>query len=250
MLKITRKRDRDRSSRNAGLPETSEELEEHLSLLNAEDRAAVARVTREVDSKIVEASRESVKELKMIEEGRCPACGQKVRRFLFTTICEHCGWSSYVRPQNGRVIVHLRDGSKLVCEETIHTPEEILCVTDDVVRYRVPRNVVVTVEFEWTEEEIGRRRDQLAREESGQCSWCAKSLRRSDEETRVTFAAFGIYQDRFLYCCEHCQAAFQKQYPTRIHRDCYHRDCSKCNECTKRFEDTSYETFLEEELVH
>ncbi len=250
MLKITKKRDRERFPRSMSLSEPSEELEEHLSLLNAEDRAAVARVTREVDSKIVEAARESVKEFKMIEEGRCPECGQKARRFLFTTVCEHCGWSSYGRPQNGRVIVHLRDGSTLVCEETIHTPEEVLCVTQDVVRHRIPRNVVISIEFDWAEEEIKRRRDQLAREEQGQCSWCMKPLKRSDEDTRVTFAAFGIYQDRYLFCGEHCQAAFQKQYPTRIHRDCYHRDCAKCNECVKRFDDASYETFLEEELVH
>lgn len=251
MLKITKKqRDRDRLLKGVRLPETSEELEEHLSLLNAEDRAAVDRVTREVDSKIVEAARESVKDLKMIEEGRCPRCSQKVRQFLFTTVCEHCGWSSYVRSRTGRVIVHVRDGSTRVCEETIHTPEEVLCVTQDVVRYRVPRNVVMSVEFDLTEEEIHERREQIAREERGQCSWCMKALKRSDEETRVTFAAFGIYQDRYFFCGEHCQAAFQKQYPTRIHRDCYHRDCAKCNECVKRFEDTSYEAFLEEELVH
>jgi len=228
----------------------NEELEEHLSLLNAEDRAAVERVTREVDSKIVEAARESVKELKMIEEGRCPQCGQKVRRFLFTTICEHCNWSSYVRPQKGRVIVHLRDGSTLMCEETFQTPEEVLCVTQDVVRYRVPRNVIIFVEFDWTEEDVRQRQEQLAREERGQCAWCAKPLKRSDDETRVTFAAFGLYQERYLFCSIHCQTSFQRQYPTRIHRDCYHRDCSKCSECMKKFEDTSYETFLEEEAVH
>ena len=249
MLKITKKQ-RERWPRELILSEKSEELEEHLTLLNAEDRAAVERVSREVDSKIVEAARESVKELKMLEEGRCPACSQKTRRFLFSTICEHCGWSGYSRPLRAKVVIHLRDGSALICEDVYHTPDELMCVTQDVVRYRVPRNVVAYVEFDHAEEDIRQRREQLAREEQGQCSWCMKPVVRTNEETRVTFAAFGIYQERFFFCSIHCQTAFQKQYPTRIHRDCYHRDCSKCEECQKRFDDTSYETFLEEEFVH
>jgi len=253
MLKITKKqRERGEKERERTIARVSqdEELEEHLSLLSAEDRSAVERITREVDSKIVEAARESAKELKMIEEGRCPECGKKVRRFLFTTICEHCGWSSFLRPQQGRTMVHLRGGATLVCEETFCTPDEVLCVTDDVVRYRVPRDQVVFIEFDWPEEEIGERRTQLARQEQGQCSWCTRTLHGGDPEVRTTFAAFGLHQERYLFCSEKCQESFQKQYATRIHRDCYHRDCSKCNECIKRFEDTSYETFLEEEFVH
>jgi hypothetical protein len=249
MLKITKKV-RERWPRELNLADKSGEMEEHLSLLNAEDRAAVDRVTREVDSKIVEAARESVKELKMLEEGRCPACSQKTRRFLFNSICEHCGWSGYARPLRAKIIVHLRDASTLICEDLFHTPEELMCVTQDVVRYRIPRNMMSYIEFDHSDEEIKQRREQLSREEYGQCSWCLKPVTRTEEETRVTFAAFAIHQERYLYCCIHCQQAFQKQYPTRIHRDCYNRECAKCGECQKRYEDTSYETFLEEEFVH
>ena len=158
----------------------------------------------------------------------------------------------------------MRGDSTLVCEEAFYAPEEVLCVTQDVVRYRIPRSELLFIEFDWPEEEIEERRGQLEREERGQCSWCGKTLsphraddddRDEDEdeegdERRVTFVAFGLYQERYLFCCKEHQKAFQKQYPARVHRDCYHRDCSKCNECNKRFDDTSYEVFLEEDLVY
>ena len=247
MLKLTRKQ-RDESGKP--LPVIDQELEESLSVLNAEDRAAVERVSREVDTKIVEASRESVKGKKLLGEGRCPQCGHKIEDFLFTSICEHCGWSQYRRPQQGRAVIHLKDGEVLSCEQTFSTPEDVLCVTGDVVRFRVPRNQVAFIEYDWAQEEIENRRETMTREEQQLCEWCNKVFLRGDEDARATFAAFGREQERFMFCCEDCQVSFQKQYPTRIHRDCYNRDCHKCNECQKRFEDTSYETFVDEDLVH
>ncbi len=262
MLKLTKKsrernkKEADKDTKTIARVAQDEELEEHLTILGSEDRSAVERVTRDVDSKIVAASTKSATELKMIGEGRCPECGHKVHNFLFTTMCDNCGWSSFIRPEKGRTVVHLRGGGTLVCEEAFYAPEEVLCVTEDVVRYRVPRLELMFIEFDWPEEEIGDRRTQLEREERGMCSWCGKTYfpnRRSedeDEDRRVTFVAFGQNQERYLFCCREHQAAFHKQYPARVHRDCYHRDCSGCNECLKRFDDTSPETFLEEDLVH
>ncbi len=248
MLKLTkRQQDKDKS-----LPLIDQEMEEHLSVLNAEDRAAVDRVTKEVDSKIVEASKESVKVKKFLGEGRCPSCGQPVKKFLFTAICESCGWSQHRKPDAGHAHVHLKHAPSqpLICDVTFTTPEEMLCVINDVVRYRVPREEVMFVEYDWTEEEVTERRQELAHEEQAECEWCGKTFLRGDEDARVTFAAFGKDQERFMYCSEECQKAFQKQYPVRIHRDCYNRHCETCNECHKKFDDTSYETYVEEELVH
>ena len=249
MLKLT-KRERDRAEKEGTLPVVDQELEEHLSVLNAEDRAAITRVSREVDTKIVEASKESVRDKKLLEEGRCPSCGHKVEKFLFTTICESCGWSEYNRPQEGRAVVHLRDGETLTCEQTFSSPEEVLCVTNDVVRYRVPRSQVLFIEYDWTELEIDHRRSTVTNEEQEVCDWCGKLFARGDEDARATFAAIGREQQRFMFCCDQCQHSFQKQYPTRVHRDCYNRDCSKCGECMQKFEDSSYENFVDEDLVH
>jgi hypothetical protein len=251
MLKITKKqREQVKNLSDAPIANPDEELNEHLSLLNAEDRSAVDRLTREVDSKIIEASKETVKEAKMIEEGHCPSCGKKTRGFVFTTVCESCGWSKFASTQTGRMIVHMQNGATLVCEETVYTPEEVLLVTDDVVRYRVPRTKVTFIEFDLSDEEVARRREQIRDDEVLRCAWTGKPVSIADEDTRVTFAAFAINQERFLFTDDKAQEAFQKQYPARIHRDCYNRDCSKCDECQKQFDDTSYETYIEEDFVH
>ena len=65
------------------------------------------------------------------------------------------------------------------------------------------------------------------------CDWCSKTQQRGD--MIPIFAAFGTSQDRFHFCSHPCKERFSKQYPTRIHRDCYNRDCNVCNECVKRF---------------
>ncbi len=251
MLKITKKQ-REQAKRRLDLPmaDQGDDLQEHLTLLNSEDRSAVDRLSREVDTKIFEASKETVKEAKMIEEGHCPSCGKKTRAFLFTTICESCGWSKFSPPRAGRTIVHMRDGATLVCEETFYTPDEVLCVSGDVVRYRVPRTNVTFIEFDLSEDEIARRRTEIDEDRIVRCSWSGKPVNLSDEDTRVSYAAFGLSQERYVFIDEKAQESFHKQYPTRIHRDCYHRDCSKCSECNKRYDDTSNETFLEEEFVH
>ena len=251
MLKLTKKH-RDRL-KDKPLPLVDQEMEEHLSVLNAEDRAAVDRVTKEVDTKIVEASRESVKGKKLLVEGRCPECGHKVQKFLFTSICENCGWSQYHRPEQGRAVVHLKGGTPaetIDCDQTFSTPEEVLCVAGDVVRFRVPRAQVLFIEYRWTDEEIQQRRKDIESEEVEECDWCNHIFLRGDEDAQVTFAAFGKDQNRYMFCSEECQRSFQKLYPTRIHRDCYNRICENCNECHKRFDDTSYETYTDEDLVH
>ena len=250
MLKLTKKH---RDKLKEPLPLVDQEMEEHLSVLNAEDSAAVERVSKEVGTKIVEASKESVKGKKLLEEGRCPECGHKVQKFLFTSICENCGWSQYHRPEQGRVAVHLKGGAPdaaIECEQTFSTPDEVLCVSGDVVRFRVPRSGVMFVEYRWTDDEIKKRRSDLESEESAECDWCNKVFLRGDEDARVTFAAFAREQERFMFCSEDCQKSFHRQYPTRIHRDCYNRDCGNCNECEKKFDDTSYETYIDEDLVH
>ncbi len=244
MLRSSKRKDPPKE-RTIGVVDQETELEEHISLLSSEDRAAVERVTKDVGTTIVEAAKESVRQIKLVEEGRCPECGQKTHCFLFTTICEHCGWFVFIRPKKSRTIVHMSDGNEVVCQELFSTPTELLCVTDDVVRYRVVRENVGHVEFDWSEEEIQERKDQLAREETTVCCWCEREMDRGVKETCVTFVAFGRQQDRFFYCSENCQRSFQKQYPTRIHRNCYSRECDDCDECVRKFDDTSYEVFLD-----
>ena len=49
--------------------------------------------------------------------------------------------------------------------------------------------------------------------------------------------AFGANQERFSFCSDECYEAFRKMYPSRVHRNCYERDCADCNLCIKHFDD-------------
>ena len=47
--------------------------------------------------------------------------------------------------------------------------------------------------------------------------------------------AFGATQERYCFCSDDCFEAFRKMYPSRVHRDCYNRDCDTCSLCQKRY---------------
>ncbi|RKY64365.1 MAG: hypothetical protein DRQ08_07795 [Candidatus Latescibacterota bacterium] len=223
-----------------------EELEEDVSLLQKEDKASVRKVISEVKETIKEATRASLRDVKLLEEGRCPNCGRKTRQFLFTTVCEYCGWSSFITPKRGHVTIHLRNGGTIESHTVFRTIQgDVLGITDDVVRVRVPQDNIGYIEYIWTDDEIAERREQLRRERLVVCDWCGREVQ-WDEYVAVTYVAFGKEQQKFVFCSEKCKQAFQKQYPTRIHRNCYERPCEGCNECIKRYPDEETWEKLEE----
>lgn len=253
MLKTRKKKGKEEEKKEKQIVVEGQEseVEESISLLTSKEaKSAVEKVITEVDTTVKEAAKESLRGLKLLEEGRCPECGKKTKRFLFTSVCPYCGWSSFISPQQkGRMIVHLKDGSTLGCDSTFDTETgDILCITDEVVRQRVPKENVNYTEFAWTEEEIAERRLQREREATGICDWCGDTTPKSG--MIETYVAFGTYQERYFFCSQRCYLAFQKQYPVRIHRDCYHRPCEDCNECIKKYSDTSKKKVIGiEELV-
>ena len=223
--------------------------EEDTSLLAAkESKTAVDRAFNEADTKLKKAAEESLKELKILEEGRCPECGRKIRQFLFTSVCPLCGWSSYISPKKGKTIIHLTSGRTVECDSGLDTKGDyVLCVTDDVVRSRVMRDKIEYIETAWADEEIEERIRERERETQVVCDWCSKTQRR--EDTLPIYVALGTHQDRFLFCSHPCKERFAKQYAARIHRDCYNRDCNACSECVKRFrvESPGNMKYIEEE---
>ncbi|MCK4417615.1 MAG: hypothetical protein KAV99_05565 [Candidatus Latescibacteria bacterium] len=249
LRKDSKDKEKTGEKKEAVVKEQQEEAEEELSLLSQKGKGSVKKVITDIDATVKEAAKESLKQLKLLEEGRCPECGRKTKQFLFTSICPHCGWSSFISPQQkGRMIVHLRDGTTLECDNTFDTQEgNILCISDDVVRMKVSSANVSYIEFAWAEEEIAERRKQKEREEAAVCDWCGRTAQRA--EMLETFAAFGTYQERFLFCSPKCELAFQNHYPMRIHRDCYQRPCEDCNECIKKYYDTSSKKILSTEEI-
>ena len=219
-------------------------VDETMSLLTQEDKTSVTKVMSEVETTVKEAARESLRDLKLLEEGRCPECGQKIKQFLFTSVCTNCGWSTYIAPEEGQTVVHLKNGETFQCGMTFDTKkEDILCVTDEVVRASIPKTSVNFIEYVWTEHDIQKRQEQKELEATVLCSWCEKRLKKAEDEIIIVYAAFGPYQERYHFCSEKCQMSFQKQYPARVHKNCYERSCLDCNECNKRY-DASDETLL------
>ncbi|MDP6037817.1 MAG: hypothetical protein QGG64_04645, partial [Candidatus Latescibacteria bacterium] len=164
------------------------------------------------------------------------------------------GWFSFISPEEGKSLIHLLSGRAIECGTTFETKGGfVLGITDGVVRAKVPKDNVEYVEFAWTDEEIQCKRESRAREETGVCSWCEKSLTEEEEEKKekenvIVYAAFGNTQERFVFCTDKCNEAFQKQYPIRIHKNCYERSCIDCDLCSKRYigEDETYLRLIEE----
>jgi len=235
MLLGKRKKEKDRKEKQIIVEEQEAQKEEDSSwLVTKESKTAIDRALSDADSKLKEAAEQSLKELKILEEGRCPECGRRIRQFLFTSVCPFCGWSAYISPKKGKTIIHLTSGRTVECDSALDAKGDyVLCVDSDVVRWRLPRNKIEYIENVWAEEEIEERRKELERETQVVCDWCAKT--RGRQEMIPMYVAFGTSQDRFHFCCFACKERFAKQYPARIHRDCYNRDCNACEECVKRF---------------
>ena len=239
--------DKDLKEKQILVEGQEEEVLESMVVL-AEDKSSVKEVVTEVESAVRQASKESLKGLKLLEEGRCPECGRKAQQFLFTSICPHCGWSSFISPKEGEVIVHLKDGATVSCKGTFDTQHgDILCIADDVVRARIASDNINYIEYSWTNEEIQERRTQREEEATGVCDWCEKKIDPEEDERIIVYVAFGRTQERYLFCSTKCKEAFEKQYPARVHRNCYERSCLDCEECVKRY-DASDETILQSDM--
>jgi hypothetical protein len=160
-------------------------------------------------------------------------------------------------PESGSVNVYLDDGSRIACDAVFDTKGGyLLCIADDVIRARVDKKNVSHIEFEWRKEEVDQRREQYRRETRGVCHWCekpfdevfAEHLKRVEEakkakrdpekpwEAIIVYSAFGVYQNRYEFCSERCENAFKRQYPVRVHKNCYDRTCPDCTLCIKKYE--------------
>lgn len=239
------------------LADHGEAVEETLSVLTKEGKRTLNEAMEEVEGAVREAAKTSLRDLALMEEGRCPDCGRKLHQYLFTSICSHCGWTSYIMPEEGGASVYLNDGSRISCQAVFDTKGDyVLCIADDVIRARIAKKNINHIEFAWPKEEVDRRREQHRRETRGICEWCekpfdevyAEHLKRVEEaekagkepekawEAIIVYAAFGVYQNRYEFCSERCENAFKRQYPVRVHKNCYERPCPDCNLCIKKYE--------------
>lgn len=214
-----------------------EQVQEAMDLLAQDSQADLDETLVEVSETVREAAKASLRDIKLMEEGHCPSCGHKtLRQFLFTTVCSNCGWFSFISPEEGKNIIHLKSGRTIECGTTFDTKGGFLLgITDGVVRAKVSKENVEYVEFSWTEEEIRRKRESRVREQVGVDSWTEKPLTEYKDEHIIVYAAFGPNQERYVFGSEENAEAFKKQYPVRIHKNCYERSCVGCDLCHKKY---------------
>jgi len=213
-------------------------LQEELSELSAsEDRRELVRADTEVQQVVSQATRADIRDIKLIEQGRCPQCKARTDNFLYTVVCPACGWYRREVPTIGKSVVHLDTGDTIACDRVYRANDEYLCVRNGVVISQVLRRYIRRIEYNWQDEELARAREQSKKQRYGVCSWCERDLTEAEEEgPYVDFVAFGAFQERFVFCSEKCMGSFRKRYPPRVHRNCYETDCATCDKCIKRYD--------------
>ena len=212
------------------------EVEEAMSLLSEDGQGQLDETMEEINEAVKEAAKTSLRDIRLMEEGRCPSCGHKTNQFLFTTVCANCGWFSHISPEEGQSIIHLKSGGTIECGSTFDTKDYyILGLTDGVVRAKVSKDNVEYIEFRWTEEEVHKKRRARMVASAAIDSWTEKPLEDYEGEPTIVYAAFGNLQERYVFGNEENAQAFQRQYPVRVHKNCYERTCIECDLCIKKF---------------
>lgn len=223
-----------------------EEVEEAMSLLSEDGQGQLDETMEEINEAVREAAKTSLRDIRLMEEGRCPSCGHKSNQFLFTTVCANCGWFSHISPEEGQSIIHLKNGGKIECGTTFDTKDYyILGITDGVVRAKVSKDNVEFIEFKWTEDEVQKKRKARMVVQAGVDSWTEKPLTEYEGEPILVYAAFGNLQERYVFGNPENAEAFKKQYPVRVHKNCYERPCPDCDLCIKKHSGED-ETILKE----
>jgi hypothetical protein len=228
------------------LEDQDEEVSQAISLLSKEGKGDLDQTMQEIDQAVKEAAKSSLRDIKLMEEGRCPSCGHKTSQFLFTTVCANCGWFSHISPEEGKAVIHLKGSATIECGTTFDTKDYyILGITDGVVRAKVAKENVEYIEFRWTQEEIEKKRRSRAAAQAGIDAWTEKPLTDYEGEPIIIYAAFGPHQERFVFGTKENAEAFKKQYPVRVHKNCYNRPCIGCDLCVKKYTGDD-ETILKE----
>ena len=219
---------------------SEDKIAEEITDLSASERPRnVSRAKTEAEEVISTATIADIRGAALIGRGRCPECGGRTESLLYTAVCTSCGWLRQFAPEGGHCILYLETGDTLTCDRTYTVKrDQLLCVKDDVVVSQIDRSTVRRIDFVWGEKELARARERLRKERRGVCSWCEKDLDDVEEDDAPfeEFVAFGVFQERYVFCKTACLRSFRKQYPVRIHRNCYETDCSSCDECMKRFD--------------
>jgi len=192
----------------------------------------------DTEAKVVvsKAKREEMRKILIMDQGRCPSCHSKTETFLLTTVCTNCSWFRTTNAGQGEVKISLLNKEVITCNYIHRGKDMILCIRDGVLVAEVLNSQIFKIEHLFTDEELEIIKEKTFKL-SGVCCWCEKPLIESEEGgPYIDLVAFGLLQERYVFCSEKCQKSFRRQYVPRIHRNCYETDCNECNLCVKRFD--------------
>ena len=233
------------------LPEEQREyLESDKSILGDQDGTHEQRLQKVAEREVQSAAEDSLKKIHIIQLGRCPVCGEHLSQHLAANICESCGWNKYDSPKSGKVRVHLTGSNEVIEGDHAYVLKTggCLVIRGPVVYARIPANGFSWVEYGWSEEELEQREKQAREQMQVTCAWCGGEANVNKDGFHLIHVAFGTMQERYCFCCDECYEAFRKMYPSRVHRDCYDRNCNTCNLCVKRYSDEAEELRLREKI--
>lgn len=222
------------------LPEEQREnLESDISILGDQAGTHEQRLQKVAEKEVQSAAEDSLKRIHIINLGRCPVCGEHLSHHMTANICESCGWHKYDTPKSGKVKVHLMGAGDVIEGDHAYVLKdgECLVVKGDVVFARIPSGSYSWIEYDWTEEELEQRQKQINDQLKITCGWCGGEADVNKDGFHLIHIAFGTTQERYCFCSDECYEAFRKMYPSRVHRDCYDRNCNDCNLCIKRYGD-------------
>lgn len=212
-----------------------ERLEEDLRIISED--TTVERSQKTADKEVRTAAEQSLKRMHILQRGRCPKCGDALRQHLFVSVCDTCGWSSWSAPRVGGVRVHLVGGGEPIPGDAAYVVKDgvTILLRGETVFARFPPHAVLWVEYVWSETELKERERTLRERMRVDCGWCGQDTDAESDGFHLVQVAFGTTQERYCFCSDACYEAFRKMYPSRIHRDCYERDCETCDLCVKRY---------------
>ncbi|OPZ25717.1 MAG: hypothetical protein BWZ02_02329 [Lentisphaerae bacterium ADurb.BinA184] len=235
-----KERDKDAEpAEPAGLLHGEDEArrEHDKSILGDDDGTKEEKLRQLAEKEVQTAAESSLRRLHVLQLGRCPSCGEHLRRHLFASVCEACGWHAFDTPGKGPVRVFLRHENRTIEGDHCYTVKDgtLLVLKDDRVIAKIARAAYDSVEYVWSDSEIEQRRRQIAERMNLVCGWCAATAEPGKEGFHLVHVAFGSTQERYCFCSDDCFEAFRRMYPARVHRNCYERDCDTCELCTKRY---------------
>ena len=220
-----------------------EKLTEELSGLVASGQPKkVNKALTEADTVLDNATQSDIRGNRLMAHGRCPQCHLRTENLLYTSVCPSCGWHRRHVPDSGSCVVHLTGGEIITCQQVFPVQnQQFLCVTDGVVRHQVMGSSIQRIDYEWAADELSALKERALKQIRGACSWCEQGLETSEERgPLVDYVAFGLNQERYIFCSQNCMRQFRSQFPPRVHRNCYEVECATCDSCLKRYDMTGF----------